>query len=280
MRALKPLVLLATFFVLTTAVVLLLDRARTIKQLSPPLYREYKDGTGGITVYGRTDEWLKSVYDVLPEMVQRGRAAFGSSTPHISFYMFDQPANYMQFFKAVSGSTPRDHQAGTGMANMVLFCQFEPDGRVCGPDDLTWRRGCVLHEYGHALCNTVYGDSYVRDIPPWLNEGLADLLAKPLFGVHFAKEPADKAREFAHKGESPPTYDQLCHQFYEHGDKGYILAKLMIARLFAKSDISAMGRLIARAREKHGDFEAAIRDVFGVEPKAIYDETVATCWKK
>ena len=39
--------------------------------------------------------------------------------------------------------------------------------------------GDVMHEYGHALCDTIYGDNYLDHVPERLNEGMADAVAKP-----------------------------------------------------------------------------------------------------
>jgi hypothetical protein len=251
----------------------------TSRRLTPPLYREFHEGGARLTVYGNHDKWLDEVYEVLPTFVTQANMAFGDSPTYINLYMFDNKDAYMEFFKAnCDGYVPGNDQSGTGSINFAVFSEFCSDGSSRGVNDLADRRGCVLHEYGHALCSTIYGDDYFRVVPGWLNEGLADLIARPLFGPEFDKYPSNVAQES--KLYVPPSYDVLCGQFYGKGAMPYVLAKLMVKEIFGNSKLSQIGRVLVIAKEKHGDFDSAIAEVMKVNPREVYDRIVRTYWSK
>jgi hypothetical protein len=259
----------------------LLKRIHTLKRLSPPFYGDFKDGSASITVFGVKNEWLNPIYKVLPVFVKRGREGFGDKQTHINLYLFDNKDKYVEFFETMSeGHKPGGDQAGTGVINLVVFSQYCLDGSSRGVNDLPDRLGCVLHEYGHALCSTAYGDDFFGVVPGWLNEGLADLVARPLFGRQFDEQPAVVAREMAANHTPLPSYDDLCHHFYGHGSAPYILAKLMVARIFGDQSLSRVSNVLDSAKAKHGNFEAAIIEVMKVEPRKVYDEVVRKYWHR
>lgn len=260
---------------------LLLDRIHTLKQHCPPYYAKFHYANAEIEVFGRRNQWSDTIYAVLPAYAERAYHAFGSSTPKITFYMFDKLDDYLAFFKAAAwGNSPRGYQAGTGNVGVVFFCQYLPDGRECGASDLSWRQGCVAHEYGHALCNTIYGDTYLTDVPPWINEGLADLMAKPWFQHHLDEEQIKLIGSLAKQGAQPPSYDDLCHQFYKTSSASYALDKLMILRLIGGQDISCVARILAEAKQSHGNFEQAMRVVAQRDPYGVYNDLIREYWHK
>src|SRR5207249_680182 len=70
-------------------------------------------------------------------------------------------------------------QDGTGSTNVVLFCEQDSHGkttRLAGSPDTI---GEVLHEFGHAWCDTYLMDRYGRAAlrHAWLSEGVAEVVA-------------------------------------------------------------------------------------------------------
>ena len=256
---------------------LLLERIAVARKLTPPLYKVFKAGASTLTVYGKHDKWLDEVYVVMPKFVDQAKAAFPDDDTNISLQMFDDKKTYVEAFKAnFEGHMPGADQAGTGVTNFAVFSEFCLDGSSRGLNDLTDRRGCVLHEYGHSLCATVYGDDYFYVVPVWLNEGLADLIARPIFGEQFDVRPAEiaaKATTYA-----PPSYQDFCHKFYGTGAMPYVLGKLMVKEIFGKSNLSDVSRVLAAAKKRHGDFDAAILDVTRVEPSIVYKKLCDKYW--
>lgn len=257
----------------------LLARVEKLKRLCPPLKTDIINGSVRIKVYAREMPWLLSVSPELPKFLEAAKRAFGDSTPPITFYFFDKYSDYHEFFLAlfdVDGA--RDKQLGTGDYNVVLFTAKDDKNEESGKANIKYKHGCILHEYGHALCNTVYGDNYLDKIPDWLDEGLADELARPyLSPQHFAYYKKHLA-EISVK-EPPPSLEAMTTTMYENSDDRYPFAHEMTEHMLEERGTSLFRPLVTKARELDGDWAAAIKDVTGKSVESIYDQTVSDFWK-
>lgn len=253
------------------------ERVERLKALCPPLDCEYSASGVSTRVYALKTPWAESIKLQMPRFLARARQAFGEPLPTVSFYLFEERTAYDAFYSGMTSSKNSTGHRGTGSYLMVLFCQFFPKGKKIGdrePGDLFAR---VLHEYGHALCCTIYGDRYQEQVPQWLNEGLADAFAS-IYSEHpYAKAPPAIQRAAARR--QPPTYDELCHDLYSDDKTGYAMGDLMVEKILKNQDASAIGRIIKTARADKGDFESAISKVTGKDGRAVFQQVMATYWK-
>jgi hypothetical protein len=259
-----------------TVAIKLHERVERLKALCPPLDGEYGASGASIRVYARKTPWAGSITLQMPRFLARARQAFGEPLPAISFYLFEERTTYDAFYTSMASTENSTGHRGTGSYHMVLFCQFFLNGNRIGdrdPGDLFAR---VLHEYGHALCSTSYGDRYHDQVPQWLNEGLADAFAS-IYSEH-PHARASSAIQRAKERRQPPTYEELCHDLYSDGRTGYAMGDLMVEEILKNQDISALGRLIKTARGDDGDFESAIRKVTGKDAQAVFQHVMTTHW--
>jgi len=257
----------------------LFSRIVTLKQLCPPLNTWTSSGHARFDVYGPDDEWCQSIYSELPTYIARAREAFGDPLPSVSFYLFNDRAIYEAFYKELfETGEQKSWQAGTGNFNVVVFCKYLKDGSVFGASDLNFRRGAVLHELGHALSGTICGDCYYKDVPNWLDEGLADMVARPYLKKLFADSPWLIAKTAGIK--RAPTYEQMCRELYLDPKPRYALARLFTARLMDRLDVGAIGRIVRSARTDGDNFEAAVQEVTGADPAQAYRQAAQDLWKR
>src|SRR4030095_366378 len=148
----------------------------------------------------------------------------------MTFYFFDTRETFEHFYLAMFGIKPRDWwHDGTGNFNVVAYCERDRNDKVSRPPGARRTTGDVLHEYGHALCSTYYGDGYLTAVPNWLNEGLVDAVADPfyaeLFG-HYRKLLSEQGQR-----SNPPSYRQMCRELYKDPEVRYAVAGLMVQEL-------------------------------------------------
>lgn len=258
----------------------LLARIEKLKRLCPPLKSDILNGTVRIKVYSKEMPWLSSVNAELPKFLEAAKGAFGDATPPITFYFFDNYSDYHEFFLALFDiDSTREKQLGTGDYNVVLFSAKDEKNQDSGSANINYKHGCILHEYGHALCNTVYGDNYLERIPDWLDEGLADELARPyLKQQHFSYYKKHLA-EISVK-EPPPSLEAMTSTMYQNSTDRYPFAHEMIDHMLEERGTSLFRPLLTKARELDGDWATAIKDVTGKTVESIYDQTVSDFWKQ
>jgi len=255
-----------------------LQRIEILKRLCPPALTEFKDGGYTITVYAKPTPWSKLVAGQMPVFLARAKEAFGDAKAHINFYLFEERAQYDQFFGAwtIRAGETEGHR-GTGGIDLVEFCQYFPNGSKVGEGDVNDLFARVLHEYSHALCHTIYGDSWGHAVPQWLNEGMADYFCaryKP-----DAKTAATKKLAQLAKTRQPPSYELMSRKMYSI-NFGYTVADVMVNELFDKKNLSVFNELINTARADGGDFEGALKKLTGKDPRTLYAQLIHTYWKR
>jgi hypothetical protein len=105
-------------------------------------------------------------------------------------------------------------------------------------------------------------------------------MAKPWFQHHLDDEQINLIATQAKQGAQPPSYYDLCHDFYKTSSASYALDKLMIVRLIGGQDISCVPHLLAEAKQNHGDFEEAIKVVAQRDPHAVYNDIISEYWHR
>jgi len=253
-----------------------LHRIEILKRLCPPALTEFKDGGYTITIYAKQTPWSKLVAGQMPVFLARAKEAFGNSKAHINFYLFEDRAQYDQFYGAwtIRASESEGHR-GTGGVDLVEFCEYFPNGHKVGEGDVHDLFARVLHEYSHALCHTIYGDNWGRTVPQWLNEGMADY-----FGARYkpnARQEATAKLTKLAKTRQAPSYELMSKNLYSI-DFGYAVADVMVNDLFDRKDVGVFDELIKTARSDGGDFESALKKITGKDPKEIFARIVKTYW--
>ncbi len=251
----------------------LLSRTSQVEKFEPPLLRTFHDGASmKIQVYARETTWLKPVIAAMPAFMMRAKEIFGTGYPSITFYFFDARETFENFYSGMFGTKPRDWwHDGTGNFNVVAYCERDRNGRVSRPPGARQTVGDVLHEYGHALCSTHYGDGYLKAVPNWLNEGLADAIAYPFYEKRIRRSRLRLA-EWGKKG-LPPSYGQMCRELYKDPEIRYAVAQLMVQELLNRKP-NRIKRILDEAR-RSGSFERALKRVTGFDGRYWHHRIVA-----
>jgi hypothetical protein len=167
---------------------------------------------------------------------------------------------------------PTAWQNGTGNSNIVTFCQADREGKPINPPGSPRGLGDVLHEYSHALLNTLYGDGYLRQVPQWLDEGWSDFVAKEHYQELFDSSAA-QLRRFLSKSAAP-TLDELSRRLYEvDAVIRYAMARYMVDEMLKDRKPVVIRDILKRARPD-GDFEKAIVEATGVKPSELRDRVI------
>jgi hypothetical protein len=255
----------------------LLSRVSQTEKFKPPLLKAFHDATNlKIRVYGRQTDWSKPVFAAMPDFMTRAREIFGADYPAIDFYFFEARDHFDNFYSAMFGTRSQKWwHNGTGTFNVVAYCERHRDGSVAGVPGAPRNIGNVLHEYGHALLSTYYGDGYLRVVPNWLNEGLADAVARPLHPELF-NESRERVSGWGRNGV-PPTYKQMCRELYDDPDVRYAVARLMVEELL-NGEPDRIKRILNEARRTRS-FERALKSVTGYEGRYWHRRIVARYWK-
>lgn len=253
------------------------NRINTLKQLCPPFYQQYKLGGYTINLFAAKTPWSQLLAAQMPTFLSRGQEAFSNQSAEVNFYLLEDRNAYDQFFSAWTAKPPSKNHRGTGGMSIVMFCRYYPSGVQVGQNDINDLYFRVLHEYSHALCNTIYGDNYGRDVPQWLNEGMADY-----FGWKYKpagpQEALANLRKIAAAHKPAQSYEDISKRLYEDAGSGYTMGDVIVTQLFQGQPISLYGQIIDAARTDGGDFDAAVQQVTGRDPRAIYDTLVRTYW--
>ncbi len=253
----------------------LLQSVNYLQRSRPPFVCDYLDGRAvAVRLYAKPTPWTKHVSAAIPRFIERAESIFGKDLPTISFYFFDNYADFGHFFESLfSQSIVHMWQDGTGNTNVVTFCETSKDGTRHAPGS-DWSLACVLHEYGHALCTTYFGDDYLRIVPNWLNEGMADGIALPYMQPSI--ESAERQLKQRAEKQGPPSYEDLCTGLYRDPESGYAFARLMCLELLKGKDPSVIRTYLAQA--KANGFEPALISTFGVRGSDVYRSVARRFW--
>lgn len=249
-----------------------LRRIDILKTLCPPFLKDVKLSGYTITVFAQNTPWTSSVVGQLPRFLERAEAAFGKSSAHVNFYLFDEREPYDKFFAAwQANGNEADNHKGTGGINLVMFCKTFPNGTVIGAKDQNVLFFRLLHEYSHALCHTICGDTWAN-VPQWLNEGMADRFAS-IYVPDWSKVSESRLAKLDR--QERPTYEAISHQLYSVPE-GYSVSDAMVERLFRGTEISIYGRLLSIARNNGGNFEVALKQLTGGDARAVFSQVSDT----
>jgi len=254
-----------------------LAQIEMIEKLTPP-YCGVNDGLQSkIYAYSRQTVWTTPVLQALPGFVKRARQIFGDELPAINFYFFEDRKSFNEFYKDIFGlSVPVQGQDGTGNSNIVVFCEQSGDGKMTLAPGSDRAIGNVFHEYGHAICNTIFGDHYLDEVPKWFDEGAADAVAAPYFARLF--QNYNERLVAAAAKQAPPSYQQMCKELYNDPNLRYAMAGMMVQEIVKDKDITVLRKIVDRARQLQ-DFEQAIRDTTGSSGSEFHRRVVKRYWK-
>lgn len=256
----------------------LLNDVAAMKRLAPGNSCQIRNGSFlKMQVFAGDSIWTQSLLDALPQFLTRAVTIFGDELPQIDFYFFGRRSRFEQFFKLMfAQDIPTGWLNGTGNSNIVVFCEQNGSGQCAHAPGHSRTFGDVLHEYGHALCTTIYGDTYLDLVPQWLNEGLADAIAAPYYEELFRQ-----SEHFLHayaQDHAPPTYNEICHNLYDHPAVGYAIARFMVQNFAGEENLSAIKKVIERAQQT-GNFERAVADATGIGARSHYKSVIKKYWR-
>jgi hypothetical protein len=228
----------------------LLVRVAQCDALRPALRSSYPPQASNPTLklFAVPGRWGDEVAQDLPRLVEAAQFAFPDRLPATDIYLFDKRRVYDSFFRSLFGMAPvRSWQHGTGRVHAVVFCAEDQDGAPHPPAARARLPADLLHEYGHALCEARYGDLYIDSIPQWLNEGLADAVARGRYQALYQASPLLVRATYAKT--APPTYADMSAHLYEGEPTArYALARLMVDQLLGPRMNASIAPLLDEAR--------------------------------
>jgi hypothetical protein len=235
--------------------------------LRPPLRCTYPDDAAPlIRLYAYPRAWSDEAAADLGALVAAARTVFPGRLPPTDVYLIPERKAFERFHASLFGvGTTHPRQSGAGRVNAVVLCEEDADGlsRFGVARRLLLPAG-LLHEYAHSLCEARYGDLYLERVPQWLNEGLAEAIARIRYDPYPELSSEIVRRSYAER--LAPTYEDLSIRMYEAGAAElwarYALARVMTARLLGIEGTGTIARLLDEAR-RDGDFERAMREVCG-----------------
>ncbi|HEY9787837.1 MAG TPA: hypothetical protein V6D17_20790 [Candidatus Obscuribacterales bacterium] len=250
----------------------LLKRVELLERLYPPHLTTFPE----LAVYGRRSPWTEPIIAALPQFVARAKAIF-HAVPEISLCIFPSRRDFDLFHQAMFGMPPaHSWEDGTGNAHIVIFCEEGKGGGWSREPGTARTTGDVLHEYGHALCNTIFGDNYLSLVPKWLDEGMADAIAAPYYAECFAY--ADRLLKDVALKRKPPGYEMLCKDLYSDAEVGYAFARLMVQTI-TRGDATMIGKIVQQARYER-NFASALYRISGMTGEQAYDYVVRKYWSR
>jgi hypothetical protein len=111
----------------------------------------------------------------------------------------------------------------------------------------------VLHEYGHALLHTIYGDGYLRRVPQWFDEGVSDFVARDHYKELFETSAAQIKKTLA--TSAAPSSEDLSRRLYERDPAlRYAMARYMVDEILKGRKPEVIREILKQARPE-GDFE-------------------------
>ncbi len=253
----------------------LIERVEELKKLRPPLYPV--KARLPFKLFARSTEWIKSVEGDFPQYQKRAREIFGEQLPPVSFYIFEDRNDYRRFYKALFEWEPSKGQDATGVRNVVVGCEKTSDGRALATHRINWRKGVLLHEYCHALCNTIYGTGFTKNVPEWFDEGVADFMAEPYYHSLFRWYRENLVT--AGKTVPAPTYESMISKVQDDREVRYAIALEMVLELVARRKHDLVRHIIMQAKSFNGDFEKAIVTATGIEARRAYETVIMRYWK-
>lgn len=220
------------------------------------------------TVYADERAWSE-VISLIPDFVARAHELFGRHLPHINFNLFAKYSDLAEHFREITGH-PKP-LLGTGGIGWMIACKTDRNKRPAHSGS----PGVVMHEYGHALCNTIYGSQYLNHIPSWLNEGFADYAALPWAESWYESAPVI-IRNAAQNG-TLPTFRTLSRNFFKYDEAAYPIARLMVVELLRGRGPEAVGEILQQAKDHGGAFVDVVTEMANRRPQDLYAKVITDC---
>ncbi|HVE41768.1 MAG TPA: hypothetical protein VNM14_17885 [Planctomycetota bacterium] len=254
----------------------LLKRIDWIERLRPPPAKDLPEDEAlkSIRVFADDTPWIRAVLQALPNDVRRAKEVFGDELPQVDFYLFRSRLAFKDFYKSLFGvDIPTAWQNGTGNSNVVVFCQEDREGKPVNAPGSPRALGDVLHEYGHALLHTIYGDGYLRRVPQWFDEGVSDFVARDHYKELFETSAAQIKKTLA--TSAAPSSEDLSRRLYERDPAlRYAMARYMVDEILKGRKPEVIREILKQARPE-GDFEKAILDATGSKASEFRDRVIA-----
>jgi hypothetical protein len=254
----------------------LLKRIDWVERLRPPPAKDLPDDEAlkSLRVFADDTPWIRAVIQVLPAYVRRAKEVFGVELPVVDVYLFRSRLPFKDFYKSLFGvDIPTAWQNGTGNSNVVVFCQEDREGKPVAAPGAPRALGDVLHEYGHALLHTLYGDGYLRRAPQWFDEGVSDFVARDYYKELFESSALQIRKTLA--ASTAPSYEDLSRRLYERDPAlRYAMARYMVDELLKERKPEVIREILKQARPD-GDFEKAILEASGVRAFEFRDRVIA-----
>ena len=252
-----------------------LARIAVLKELCPPFFHDYDLDGFKIRLYAKDSAWSRNLAKQVPSFLARAKEGFGNSNAFVAFYLFEDHSSNDRFFDSWVSEPQGISHRGTGGMQIVMYCRYYPTGKEVGANDISDLYFRVLHEYSHALCHTTYGDNF--KMPQWLNEGMADYFGwiyKPTGDA----EAIARLQKFA-KQRPARSYVEISTKLHDDNEVGYAVGDVMVTELFKGKPLSIYGEIINAARSNGGNFETAVQQATGRDPRSVYAEILKTYWK-
>ncbi|HXS99104.1 MAG TPA: hypothetical protein VN915_00350 [Elusimicrobiota bacterium] len=227
--------------------------------------------------FDKRSEWVDSVVSAAPEFVRIGRRVFGADPPFTRLFLYSDNAVFEEFFGAVFKS---GHPHGTGVPGLAVMTEknaVDRKGRL--------PVAVVLHELMHAWIQGYGRDEFDRriNVPPWMDEGMADYVASMYDTDMLALRRTQLAREVA-KRPQPPDFAELQEHesFYRPEDSffHYVLALMLVERLVGPPETGAPALRKVLDSYAKGKGEESWRRVSGKSPSDEYSALCNELWKQ
>lgn len=221
-----------------------------------------------ITVYADEPQW-NDIIGLMPNFVSRAHELFGSDLPHVKFYLFARYVDFARHYSQLVGCQRPSGQVATGNLGIVIASMTNSRNQIVN------RPSVIMHEYGHALCNTIYGPDYLSKIPSWLNEGIADYAAMPWYSDTYEWR-RQIIRDEAAK-ERVPIYEELSGDFFKYPHAAYSVAALMVCELLREHESRMILQILHVARQCNGAFAEVIQQFALVSSRDLYEKVLNSC---
>ncbi|MBI4050886.1 MAG: hypothetical protein HY400_00100 [Elusimicrobia bacterium] len=131
----------------------------------------------------------------------------------------------------------------------------------------------ALHEYGHAILHTFFGDHYGEMIPPWFDEGIAGLMASELDPTLL--EQAKRTLKSLHSKEDITALDDISPSlFYDSGPElNYAISTLMAEELRRRKGQEIFRKILLQTK-KSRSLREGLQRAAGLSPESLYSTTL------
>ncbi|MBI4056855.1 MAG: hypothetical protein HY399_04825 [Elusimicrobia bacterium] len=244
----------------------MLSQIQAIDQLLPPLYPLQGLPRIQVRTQGETP-WENFILQRLPDFPLSAWRVLRKDPPPVQLVLIPDRAGFNALHRLFLEAEPKPNwKDGTGSNHLVLLCGENQNGESSSITPAN-----ALHEYGHAILHTAFGDHYSEIIPPWMDEGLAGLMGSDL-------DPAllSEAQKTVAAAPSPDFFPEALSSglFYEaQPDWNYRISLLMVAELRRKKGPEVFRKILEQTK-KSGNFRQGFQQSTEMAPEELYRLTL------